>query len=593
MAANGIYGLSGSGLDIESLVKVGMMSKQKQYDNMYRAEMKNEWKKTAMNEVYSKLQTFSLSGLTDYKLQSTLNAMSAKSSDESVVTVTANGAAAMTTHRVEVSRLASNASLLSNGTLDRANTSKPKSIELRDFLYASSDSFKMTPAEAASVSPPLDPSKTWYNVGTTATPNYKAGTDVALSFTLYDTANGAAGTDDTHKFTVSFTYDEILEKKQTLNDLAQKIKDATSAGLVSGTDANNKNSVNIYAGYDSTTDSFNMYNKSGGADNVIAFDISTGVTSEEKENAAKLLNALKLASYDTATNSLTNISTFDPTAAVPVTAQSFGGSAGQATIDGKVYTLDSNRVVVAGVQYNFQNTTDVGKSVRVSVSQDTDAVVAKAKKFVEDYNKIIDELNEKYREKVEKDYGPLTDAQKKDMTEEQIEKWEKKAKAGLLYHDTTIGKIISDMRSAISTPIDSISGKYNSAYQIGIETETDQGHLKLDEDKLRKALQADPEAVYKVLAKTDEDDKSSSKGIAHRLSDVLRSGLKAMSNVAGTSAAADDDSTLGALIKMQKERMATFKDMLTAFEKALYKKYDAMEVTLQQMNSLYNGLFSS
>lgn len=29
MGVNGIYGLSGSGLDVESMVKVGMMSKKK------------------------------------------------------------------------------------------------------------------------------------------------------------------------------------------------------------------------------------------------------------------------------------------------------------------------------------------------------------------------------------------------------------------------------------------------------------------------------------------------------------------------------------------------------------------------------------
>ena len=43
MGANGIYGLSGSGLDIESLVKMGMMNKQSQYDKMYQNEMKQEW----------------------------------------------------------------------------------------------------------------------------------------------------------------------------------------------------------------------------------------------------------------------------------------------------------------------------------------------------------------------------------------------------------------------------------------------------------------------------------------------------------------------------------------------------------------------
>ena len=32
MGVNGIYGLSGSGLDIESMVKVGMLGKQSEYD---------------------------------------------------------------------------------------------------------------------------------------------------------------------------------------------------------------------------------------------------------------------------------------------------------------------------------------------------------------------------------------------------------------------------------------------------------------------------------------------------------------------------------------------------------------------------------
>ena len=45
MGVNGIYGLSGSGLDIESMVKVGMLSKQSQYDKMYKTETKMAWEK--------------------------------------------------------------------------------------------------------------------------------------------------------------------------------------------------------------------------------------------------------------------------------------------------------------------------------------------------------------------------------------------------------------------------------------------------------------------------------------------------------------------------------------------------------------------
>ena len=52
MATRGIYGLSGSGIDVESLVKVGMMSRQKRYDRMYQKEVEATWKKEAYAKVY-------------------------------------------------------------------------------------------------------------------------------------------------------------------------------------------------------------------------------------------------------------------------------------------------------------------------------------------------------------------------------------------------------------------------------------------------------------------------------------------------------------------------------------------------------------
>ena len=58
MGVNGIYGLSGSGLDIESLVKMGMMNKQNQYDKMYQNQMWQTFRKEAYNDVYKDLTTF-------------------------------------------------------------------------------------------------------------------------------------------------------------------------------------------------------------------------------------------------------------------------------------------------------------------------------------------------------------------------------------------------------------------------------------------------------------------------------------------------------------------------------------------------------
>ncbi|MBO5514894.1 MAG: hypothetical protein J5963_02200, partial [Schwartzia sp.] len=112
MGVNGLYGLSGSGLDIESMVKAGMLSKQNQYDKMYKKEVKNEWLKQGFNEIYTSLNTFKYTTLSDYKMQSNMSAMNAESSNTSAVKVTANGAAVAMTHNVEVEELSSNAYLL-------------------------------------------------------------------------------------------------------------------------------------------------------------------------------------------------------------------------------------------------------------------------------------------------------------------------------------------------------------------------------------------------------------------------------------------------------------------------------------------------
>ena len=71
MSGMGIYGLSGSGIDVDSMVRMGMMTKQNQYDKMYKEEVKNEWTKEAYTNMYSSLNTFNSSTLYNYKLSST------------------------------------------------------------------------------------------------------------------------------------------------------------------------------------------------------------------------------------------------------------------------------------------------------------------------------------------------------------------------------------------------------------------------------------------------------------------------------------------------------------------------------------------
>ena len=582
MGANGIYGLSGSGLDIESLVKMGMMNKQNQYDKMYQTQLKQTWVKEAYNTVYTDVKAFKES-MSTFKMQSNMSAMQATSSNNDVVSVTANGAAAAMNHKITVEQVASNAYLMTaNGQkIDRANNSAANSAYLKDVLF-SGDATKTT----------VDGQNSYLvkNDNTGRTDTFK-GSDVAISIEVQDGNEvDSDGKPVTHK--VEFTYDQIFGDNKTLNDLATAFSNS---------------GANVQGGYDTVNDSFSLYNKTSGSANKIGLKANN-------EASAELLNKLHLASYDSQNNTLGTEATFvNGTMNVAAT-----GTNAKATIDGKTYESDTNKLNVANVIYNFngvsaKNADGTYQASTISVSQDTDKIVDNVKKFVETYNTLIDSLNTKYREEKNTDYKPLTKKQESEMTESQINKWNEKAKSGLLYHDNNIYSIISDMREALYTEVDAVDTvltdargnkySYNSMSSIGITSSTNQGHITLDEEKLKKALTEDPDCVYQLFA-SDQDstyisgstnknqsDTYTSKsdylntGIANRLYNSMTTNIRNLESYAGTSKETDDESYLGKLITNMNTKMTSFQTLMKSYESKLYKKYDAMEVALSKLGT--------
>lgn len=582
MGANGIYGLSGSGLDIESLVKMGMMNKQNQYDKMYQTQLKQTWVKEAYNTVYTDVKAFKES-MSTFKMQSNMSAMQATSSNNDVVSVTANGAAAAMNHKITVEQVASNAYLMTaNGQkIDRANTSAANSAYLKDVLF-SGDATKTT----------VDGQTSYLvkNDKTGKTDTFK-GSDVAISIEVQDGNDvDSDGKPVTHK--VEFTYDQIFNDKKTLNDLATAFSNS---------------GANVQGGYDTVNDSFSLYNKTSGSANKIGLKANN-------DTSADLLNKLHLASYNGQTNTLGNEISFIK----DTLTEAAVGTNAKATIDGKTYESDTNKLNVANVIYNFngvsaKNADGTYQASTISVSQDTDKIVDNVKKFVETYNTLIDSLNTKYREEKNTDYKPLTKKQEGEMTESQIDKWNEKAKSGLLYHDNNIYSIISDMRESLYTKVDAVDTvltdakgnkySYNSMSSIGITSSTNQGHITLDEEKLKKALTEDPDCVYQLFA-SDQDstyvsgstnknqaDTYTSKsdylntGIANRLYNAMTTNISNLESYAGTSKETDDESYLGKLITNMNTKMTSFQTLMKSYERKLYEKYDAMEVALSKLGA--------
>ncbi|MBQ3726762.1 MAG: flagellar filament capping protein FliD [Selenomonadaceae bacterium] len=726
MGVNGIYGLSGSGMDIESMVKVGMMSRQNEYDKMAQKFTQNEWLKADYLELNNQITTFNASTLSQYKMSNTMNAKSAETNSTSVK-ASVNSAAAVMDHKVQVTQVASAAYLVGTNNLTRYNTSTGEayastdegssSIKLSDVLFqalatnsagnvygkiagtdldmegTARDDATRTSADGVAVTgaqefgyasnaahwekdgqyyEPDDDElantykltqqvkdehgwyyrkifKTdgssngygWYKYNDDNTWSFyrnpennssvaadfkqyiadraaetglsryaeggkyyttaESGVDTsatAFSFTLSD---GATKNDDgtLKEVTISYTYAQLMgDDGKTFNDLVADI---------------NKSGLNIKASYDSVHDLFSFYNSKTGADNTIDIKIGTDTDYTGSHAALATRNffnnlglyqsvggelyyrdsngALAAADEDEDgdTGDEKNTILFNLDADATDGTNSFAGTNAAFKIDGVTYdNVSGNNITVGGVTYTALEKMD--SAATVTITQDTDAIIDKVKSFITDYNKLLASLYEKYEEKPNSDYKPLTQSQKDNMKEEQITKWEEKAKQGLLYHDQTIGKIIQNMRNGIIQSVEGVDGQYNSVFSLGISTTGLKGQLVLDEDKLKKALSEDPDSVYNIFAKLDANDmdNQAKSGIAQRLGDILVDANKSIKDRAGSSADITEDSDLNSLLRNLQTKMSNFKKLMNSFEDALYKKYDAMEATLAKLGTQLN-----
>jgi len=245
--------------------------------------------------------------------------------------------------------------------------------------------------------------------------------------------------------------------------------------------------------------------------------------------------------------------------------------------------FSSNQFTINGITLNLKKGS--GQTVKVSVSQDVEAVLNKIKSFVETYNSTLESIAGELNEERNRDYLPLTDDQKKELSDREIEKWEEKARNGMLKADQILGSAYSQIRSVTMARVEGLSGRYTSLSAIGITTGSysEMGKLHLDETKLREALTSDPEGVMNLF--TQSGATSSQSGVAVKLYDVVNKSISQITAKAGTSAALYDNSILGKDITRLEESISATEERLQKLEERYYKQFTAMEQAIQKMNS--------
>jgi flagellar hook-associated protein 2 len=251
---------------------------------------------------------------------------------------------------------------------------------------------------------------------------------------------------------------------------------------------------------------------------------------------------------------------------------------------GNTFVLNGTEVTLNGV------TTEV---LQVNVKTDTDQIMDTIKSFIKDYNELSAAIDVKLGEEKYRDFPPLTDEQRKEMKEDDIKRWEEKAKSGLLRNDDIMNGAKQIMREASITQY-TIDGKSVSLTSLGIETgkwyEGGKLYLK-DEEKLREAIEKDPE---KVMAMFVGDGTKEHPGVLNKMYDGLKGTLDQLAEKAGTSkySASPDakfdesrDSVIGKSLRDYTNRVKELEKKMKEMENRYYNQFAAMENAINKFNA--------
>lgn len=276
-----------------------------------------------------------------------------------------------------------------------------------------------------------------------------------------------------------------------------------------------------------------------------------------------------------------------------------GASEGQNAIfeiNGQEVYLNDNTYTLDGNTFTFNDNMTIGETYTVNIAKDSTTVKDALKKFVESYNKLIDDVYGYIGKSPAKDddgntYEPLTNAEKDEMSEDEITRWEEKAKQGVLYNDSTVSTVMSQMRSALYTSVTLDDGSKFGIYNLGIKTSSEwseHGKLQIDENAFDKAFENNEDAIIKLF--TDSDT-----GMMKKLNSVIDGAVKSSgaANTRGTlvrkagkadSSVTTDSTIYKEMVKMQ-DRLKELQDRYDTKEEYWWKVFTNMETAMADLNS--------
>lgn len=266
------------------------------------------------------------------------------------------------------------------------------------------------------------------------------------------------------------------------------------------------------------------------------------------------------------------------------------------TINGIDVETTSNSYTVDGTTFTFTEAAE-GAEFTNEVTRDYSKPINAIKSFVEDYNKLIEEVYGYVDDEPNKDYYFLTDddLEEMDLSESQQTKWENLAKKGILYRDSALSSIMSKLRTVIYNSVDAADGTKVGLYTLGITTSSDwtsHGKLvfddKISDEKFEEIFAQYADEFCELFTDTE-------KGIAYQFESIIKSAtnttgkesergiLVQKAGVSGTASATSN--SLYRQIESLKNTISTLKDRYEKQQDRYWSMYSNMETMLGGLNS--------
>lgn len=267
-------------------------------------------------------------------------------------------------------------------------------------------------------------------------------------------------------------------------------------------------------------------------------------------------------------------------------------------LNGAKFTSASNTFSVNGLTITAQEET--ANDVTITTTEDSDGIYDMIKNFFSEYNKLINEMDSLYNAESSKGYDPLTSEEKKELSDTEVEEWEKKIKDSILRKDSTLSSVSSAMSTALMQGF-TVNGKTMYLSDFGINTlgyfksaENEKHAYHINGDKDDSNVSGETNTLKQMIASDPETVMQFFSSMSTALYDTLTD--KMSTSTMSSAFTVYNDKQMKSDYEDYTEKISKQEEKLNDLIDKWYSKFSAMETALAKLeskNSAVSGMFGN